>query len=142
MKFIAYFLAWILLIPLCNSEPLLEQLLGIIPVTDSSKCGASGAPALACAVAAAFYSYISLICRSLYTLGNAAAIGSCLLETVPVPLNAAFSSIFGGISEGALITAENCPITFDIWNSHLDPICPVIFVGVFDILEALSDGGE
>lgn len=141
MKLIAYFCASILLLSLCNSEPLLE-LLGIISPVTNSTCGASTSPAVACAVAAVFYSYISLICRSLYTVGNAAEIGTCLVEIVPAPWNTVISSIFVGISEGALTTAENCPITFDIWNSDLDPLCPVIFDPIFNIMETLSVGGE
>ncbi|XP_037052392.1 uncharacterized protein LOC119085943 [Bradysia coprophila] len=138
MKFVTYFFASVLLLSLCNSEPLLKQL-GIIPITNS-KCGASGSPTVACAFTAVFYFYITLICRAFYSSGNVAEIGSFLFENVPAPLNTVFSSIFGGISNGALTTAENCPITFDIWNNDLDPLCPVIFDLIFDILEATSLG--
>lgn len=140
MKFIVYFFASILLFALCNSEPLLEKL-GIISTTNS-KCGTLGSPVVTCTVTAVFYSYISLICRSLYTSGNAAEIGSCLGGKLPAPWNSIFSSIFGQIARGALTTAENCPITYDIWNSRLDPLCPLIFEPIFDIFETVSLGGE
>lgn len=97
---------------------------------------------MACAVTAGFYAYISLICRTLYTAGNAAEIATCLVDIVPDPWDNIFSSIFGGIANGTLVTAENCPPTFDIWNSYLDPLCPLIFDPVLDVFEALSAGGE
>lgn len=141
MKFIVYFSSSLLLFSLSYSEPLLKlNQLGLIPVTDSM-CGASDAPLVTCVFIAVFYAYISLICRALYTVGNVAELGACLLETVPAPFNTVFTSVLGGVANGSLTTAQVCPI-FDMYNVEAHPLCPVILLPILDILEDFSHGGE